>query len=364
MKNSKQTILVVDDAVENLDLVANLLNDRYRIQVATNGEKALEIVNNDLPDLILLDIMMPGMNGYEVIKKLKSNPETKKVPVIFLTAKNEIKDIVKGFENGSVDYIPKPFNIVELESRVNAHMTIKRQQDLLRVRNAEYKELLHILCHDLNNTLSILKMAVDYVDMDVQENSLDEYKTPISIAVNNGIDVISLVREMCRLEEYRIIMSPLNLFDLFIDAEILMKKKLEDKNLSLLIDIPEEITVLGEKRSLLNSVIINLLTNAIKFSEPGSSIIIKSREISHSRIKFSITDAGIGIPEDLLNNIFNISKSNSRRGTVGELGTGFGMPMVKKFIELYNGTIDIKSKDIEKYPDDHGTEITITLQGI
>lgn len=128
MNTEKQTVLVVDDATENIDVIVGLLKEKYRVKAAVNGIKALTIVEKKPPDLILLDIMMPEMDGYEVITKLKSNPTTRDIPVIFLTGKTEVSDETKGFELGAIDYISKPFNPAVVKARVNTHMELVLQR--------------------------------------------------------------------------------------------------------------------------------------------------------------------------------------------------------------------------------------------
>lgn len=134
MENKKQLILIVDDNPENRKvLLSFLINKGYEVGSSRDGYKAIEFVKNEKPDLILLDIMMPGMDGFEVCEKLKSNPETKHIPVIFLTSKTCTEDIVRGFKSGAVDYVSKPFNSEELIARVEAHIEIKMLRGLLPI---------------------------------------------------------------------------------------------------------------------------------------------------------------------------------------------------------------------------------------
>ncbi|MCF8381297.1 MAG: response regulator [Bacteroidales bacterium] len=138
--NSNIYILVVDDNLENLKVVSNLLKDKeYKIALAQDGESALKVLEENKIDLILLDIMMPEMDGYEVCAILKSKPETKDIPIIFLSAKMESEDIVKGFQMGGVDYITKPFNREELIARVNNHIQLKLVRDCLKEAEKETK---------------------------------------------------------------------------------------------------------------------------------------------------------------------------------------------------------------------------------
>lgn len=143
----KPIILIVDDVPKNLQVLGNILNKNgYKISAALNGEQALKIIDKAKPDLILLDIMMPGMSGFDVIKKIKSIDEIKEIPVIFLTAKTEKEDVIQGIELGAVDYLTKPFNSTELLARVKNHLELKLSRDRLRKLN-----------HDLQKALDEIK---------------------------------------------------------------------------------------------------------------------------------------------------------------------------------------------------------------
>jgi adenylate cyclase len=149
-KARKQVILIVDEIPENLRLLVRILRPDYRLSVASNGEKAMEIVCSDSPpDLILLDIMMPGVDGYEVCKQLKADPKTKDIPIILLTAKDDPEAETRGFEMGALDYIKKPFSTPIIKSRIRTHLELRRQQDRLEARNRELQKVLHEL--DIRN---------------------------------------------------------------------------------------------------------------------------------------------------------------------------------------------------------------------
>lgn len=156
--NEKSLILVVDDNQENLKVVSNFLKEKnYGIALALDGENALQIVNENKIDLILLDIMMPGMDGFEVCKKLKDKPETKDIPIIFLTARTESEDIVKGFKLGGVDYITKPFNREELNARVTCHIQLKLIRDNLiecELSTRKSRDYFMKVIYDLGNIIS------------------------------------------------------------------------------------------------------------------------------------------------------------------------------------------------------------------
>ncbi len=352
--DSKPFILIVDDMPKNLQVVGNILDGAgYRFTLASSGKQALKVVERRLPDLILLDIMMPEMDGYEVCRALKSSPETADVPVIFLTAKTETEDIVKGFQCGGIDYITKPFISREMLARIKTHLEIVRV-------SSERKELLHILCHDLANPLSSIATIMS---VGMAPEKFAAVREHLLNAATNGLQVIELVRNMSALEDNKIklVLTAVDLGRVMDEAESLVKHKLTEKNIQLAAAVEPGLNVRAEKVSLLNSVLVNLLTNGIKFSYPGSKITFTANQAG-DEVVIRVRDSGIGIPEKVLRNIFDLKKPTTRTGTNGEKGTGFGMPLVKKFVSTFGGQIEIFSKEEGAYPVGHGTEVKLTLK--
>jgi signal transduction histidine kinase len=182
--------------------------------------------------------------------------------------------------------------------------------------------------------------------------------------LKNGLNIIDLVRKMRSLEEKKapIEIDVYSLNDLIAESKTMLRQKLLDKDITLIIDINKDFSVKVERTSFINSVINNLISNAVKFSNSGSKIELIATKIE-TGVSLRVRDYGIGIPEEILNNLFTLSKPTSRTGTKGEMGTGFGMPLVKKFMEVYGGSIDVRSKDKESHPDDHGTEVILRIPG-
>jgi CheY-like chemotaxis protein len=361
-KITRATILIVDDNPNNVQLLNAVMTMRgFDVLVAKNGLQAIETVKSALPDLILLDIMMPEMDGFEACQKLKECPSTKNIPIIFLTAKSHIDDIMKGFELGAVDYITKPFSSNELVARVEIHLKLKLSQEtVIRQRN-ELREMIQILCHDLSNPLGAVISSFELAEYD--PDYLNQNKRMILDYVRRQYEIIGLVRELRSIAEEKAVFSliPVDVAKAIYESIQTLQYQLDRKNIRVVMTLEEDTHVLAEKVSLVNSVLNNLLTNAIKFSYPGS-IITMTCERKNGNVVITIMDKGIGIPDNLLDKIYAIDRRNTRFGTMGEKGTGFGIPLVKKFVSEYGGSIDIASKDENSFPQDHGTCITLTLK--
>lgn len=362
MPNDNPLILIVDDHLKNIQVLGSLLAEKeYDIGVAMNGKEAIEFTSVHYPDLILLDIMMPEMSGFEVCEKLKSEKSTADIPIIFLTAKTETEDIVKGFQLGAVDYITKPFNSAELLIRVNTHIENKRNREIILKQNSEQKEFLHILCHDLYNPFAAIYSALEIIEED--PSAIETVIELIKMSSSSGMEVIELVRQMRALIDKgdSLQLSKVNLSQAVSEAISLLKNRLDEKNISLKITIPQHLNIIAEAVSLKNSVINNIITNAIKFSFTGGEILIDTAEIG-DEVHLIISDHGVGIPQTLLDHIFDITKTTSRLGTNQEQGTGFGMPLVKNFMTAYGGSIEIQSKEKQENNPDSGTTITLCLK--
>ncbi|MBU3914263.1 hybrid sensor histidine kinase/response regulator [bacterium] len=361
MTRDKATILIVEDEKLNIDILSNQLKGKYKLIIAKNGKQAIQRVENNPLDLILMDVMMPEMDGFETCKILKNNKDSKDIPIIFLTAKTETADIVKGFDLGGVDYITKPFNSAELQARISTHLELKQGREEIARKHAESNELLHILCHDLANPIGAAKGLLLIIK---EEPALfDQFIDTGLEGLENSMNIINLVREIRELDEKgsNLELNTYGLKKLVDSAHSIIEQKFREKDININVNIPLEMNVLVERTSFINSVINNLLTNAIKFSFPNSMIEVSATQVGN-RVRLSIKDFGIGMPEEISANIFDVTANTSQHGTSGEKGTGFGMPLVKKFVAVYGGEIEVKSKSRAQYPNEHGTEILIFLK--
>ncbi|OGG96862.1 MAG: hypothetical protein A2527_00340 [Candidatus Lambdaproteobacteria bacterium RIFOXYD2_FULL_50_16] len=361
-KYDEALVLIVDDTLRNIQVLGSILKtEGFQVAVAQNGRQAIDAAAKLLPDLILLDVMMPEMDGFEACSHLKSDPITSQIPVIFLTAKVETEDIIKGFALGAVDYITKPFNAIELLVRVKNHLEITFSRREIAKQNEERKELLHILCHDLANSFGSILSFLSLDIADLSEN-IEGFSKIMQSSAENGLGLIEMVRKMRAIEEgkFQVELKPFKASDLVARSLMILESKIKAKGILVEVKIERDLMIMVEPLSFVNSVFNNLITNAIKFSKPNGIIQVLG-EIKEREVLIQINDQGIGIPRVMVNQLFDISKSTSRLGTSGETGTGFGMPLVQKFVGLYNGRIEVKSKDHQDYPNQSGTQIKLFL---
>lgn len=361
MDKNPPLILIVDDNVQNIKVLGNTIKENgWPLAVANSGQQALDFLKRKQPSLILLDIMMPEMDGFETCRKIKSDENTKEIPIIFLTAKNDTASVIKGFDEGAVDYISKPFNPKELIKRVQTHLELVHSKQLLIEQNEIQKELLHVLCHDLNNPLSaILSFAKMMLENPSQSQDFAKH---IVSTVKSSLKIIEMTRKLKASEEKEITVSETNLKKAVEQSKFILQSQLTAKDIQLEIQVSENLSVIAEEVSLTNSVINNLLTNAIKFSNSGSTIKIEAETAEEGSVKVFFRDSGIGMSAILVNDLFELTKSTNRPGTDGEKGTGFGMLLVKRFMEKYGGGITISSRSIEEFPEDHGTEVCLVFK--
>ena len=353
-------LLIVDDLPDNLELLACMLEDRgVRVRPVASGERALQSAQSEPPDLVLLDINMPDMDGYEVCRRLKADATLKEVPVIFISAMDGVIDKVKAFSVGGVDHISKPFHLAEVESRVRTHLTLRAQQREIARKNTELKEMLHIVCHDLANHFHVLSMSLDAIEL-APAADFETYLPLMKAALRNGIDLTEMIRKMRSAEDKQITLRAVPLAATLAESLLLMQARLVAKELRVTLEVPS-VNVLAEPCMLVNSVFNNLLTNGIKFSHSGSHITIRAT-VENDWVCVCFRDRGVGMPADVLAHLFDLRQSRSRAGTAGETGTGFGMPLMCRLVTQFGGRVEVTSREETASPEDHGTEFKIWLK--
>ena len=376
--------------IEDSELCLRMINDVLKQQgvitdLASNGMIAYEIIkaNPQKFDMIITDFLMPEMNGLEFILKIRKELGLTEIPIIVLSGAYDEVNQIEIFKGGATDYINKPFIKEELLSRITVHLEralfnknlkksilelkesnkeILESKEKIEIIHNEQKELLHVLCHDLVNPFASILGITEVFDSFPEEQNI--LKEQITKSAENGLEIIDMVRKMRAIEEKKLKWDLLsvNLKNALDESYMMLRKKFTDKKITLELDFDSSLSVMAETTSLINSVFNNILTNAVKFSYPGSKITVRAGSEENNFIAVSIEDTGIGMSSRLIKDIFNVSKATSREGTSGETGTGFGMPLIRKFMETYGGSIEIFSKDEKTNPKDHGTTIKLLFR--
>ena len=350
----KSLILVVDDITKNLQVVGTVLrNQGYEVMPAASGDAALKSVRSRLPDLILLDLMMPVMDGLEVCRRLKADPVTVQIPVVFLTASNEMEHLVQGFEAGAVDYVTKPFNPPELLARVRTHLELKHARERLREMNEEKNEFMGIAAHDLRNPLSAILGYAEMVSEDASALAEGQVKDLAACAAeldanarrigNTAARMAEMVQNLLdanRIErgEMQLNLAPISMTTVVSGVVETQRPHAVAKQQTIhWAATTEPITLLADA-SVLTQVIENLLSNAIKYSPAGKEIFVRVHRAGDG-VRCEVQDQGPGLSAEDQKKLFGKFARLSAKPTGGEHSTGLGLSIVKKMVEAMNGKV-------------------------
>lgn len=382
-----RTILLVDDNPTNLGLLFEALNDSgFKLLAAEDGEAALAQVGYFKPDIILLDVMMPGLDGFETCRRLKQNPETQDIPVIFMTALTETVDKVRGFSVGAVDYITKPFQTAEVLARLTTHLSMQRLQQQLQAQNQQLQQeirdreqaeqslrvLLHAVSHDLRNPvtgmLMVLKNLLKTLPESVNDADCQEPGNPANLSVNpcppvSGIctaPVPRLVLERmieggdrqlklinCLLEAHTIETQgvvlhchPLQLGEVIADVVAEIQPLLLKNQAMLVSHVPPDLPLVNGDSTQLWRVLENLIGNALKHNPPGLSLVVEA-SVQAEQLRCSVRDDGVGVAAEYADRLFDLYRrgANARHTH----GLGLGLYLCRQIILAHGGTIGVDS---------------------
>lgn len=371
-------ILIVDDTPENLQVLSATLSERgYQVRGVIKGKMAIRAARSAQPDLILLDIRMPDMNGYEVCEHLKADTQTSDIPIIFISALDEVLDKVKAFNIGGVDYITKPFQVEEVLARVEHQLTIRRLQKQLLTQNEQLQqeiqerkkaeqaaeaasqaksEFLANMSHELRTPLNAILGFTQVMSrgplLTVEQR---EYLGIINRSGEHLLELINDVLELSKIEAGMISLDETNfdLYQLLDNVEALFQIKAEQKKLDLIFSIDSDVPqyVKSDEKKL-RGCLINLLGNAIKFTEQGNIKLRLSQESRDDSVRshhgksqfliFEVEDTGPGIAPEEMGNLFNAFVQTQTGRKTAE-GTGLGLSITRKFVQLMGGTISVSS---------------------
>ena len=365
-KKQDFSILVVDDNKENLKVVSNFLKaEGYQIALSLNADDARNILEENQIDLILLDVMMPGTDGFTLCRQLKEDNRLKEIPVIFLTAKTETSDLVEGFNSGGVDYITKPFQKEELIARVNNHVAlanakneILKQAEQIRRINRTKDRLYSVIAHDIkspfaNISMLISTLAEGYIDAGSEE--YEEILQNINSSTQETYALLLNLLQWTRSQtgDLEIAPEPISVEALVANTFRFLDPQAGKKEIKLEKSVQDGLIIEADQ-NMMKSVLQNLVNNAIKFTKPGGRIAINAAEKDH-KIVINITDDGIGISDANMKKLFVDEGQVTTRGTNDEKGSGLGLLLVKEFVQRNGGITSVKSKEGE------GTTFTLTF---
>lgn len=339
-EEKRQTVLIVDDTEENIDILLETLDSDYEVRVALNGVEALESVEEEIPDIILLDIMMPAMDGYEVCAKLKTQEKTRDIPVIFITALSEAGNETMGLEQGAIDYITKPFTPSIVKARVKNHLelrqAVKLREDVERILHHDLKNPLQTVL-GLPRILLMISKNLDESQTDMLERIEAAGKTMLQM-INNSLDMFKIEQGYYKLNPEDVDLAPYvrdcnrefevirNAMDITLSLKI--NDQMDDGNLPFI--------VRGE-RLLLYSMLANLIRNALEASPRGGNVEVELRHKEGKEI--SISNKGV-IPREMRDRFFQKYATHGKAS-----GTGLGTYSARLIAEVHGGSIGFDTSD-------------------
>ncbi|MFH1995437.1 MAG: response regulator [Candidatus Omnitrophota bacterium] len=349
-------ILVVDDEQKNVKLLeAYLLPLGYEVMKAGNGREALTIIEKKSVDLMLLDVMMPGMDGFEVTEKLRADERTRLIPVVLVTALKETEDRIRGIKAGCDDFISKPFDKDELLARVRSLLRIKTLRDELEGSYEKLKELekmkdnlTQMIVHDMNNPLMVISGRIQLLKMEAEENSTEERNNNINEAFLASRDLqkmISDLLDITRMEEGKMRLEYEN-FNLSKAAEKItdqMRAVAVDQDKVLSLEISEVLSEISADKELIRRVIGNLISNALKFTPSKGTVTVRTKyDKDNDNFHVQVKDTGEGIPKEYLDRVFD--KFTQVKTGKAKMGRGLGLTFCKMAVEAHGGKIWVESE--------------------
>lgn len=341
-------VLVVDDQSSNIQVVGSILGKLgYEIVPAADGATAMKRIALRAPDLILMDVIMPGLSGFEVCRQIRENPAWKDIPVIFVSAADDKELVVRAFDEGGVDYVTKPFNHAELLSRVRTHLMLKAARDRLFQLAEDKDELLGILAHDLKNHLSGMQLSAQLLKERMDPAGNPKTGRLVDNMCQSTSQLLGFVKEFLANASvdhgFQLQRQRVNLAESITSVVQEYQAAAARKNLQLHLALPAEDTQVYADTTALNQVLDNLLSNAVKFSLPERHIHIAVRS-EDEFIECIIRDEGPGFTPDDKLRMFRRYGRLSARPTGGEPSTGLGLSIVKKLVLEMGGEVVCESQ--------------------
>lgn len=346
-------ILAVDDVPSNLLTIRAILPpDEFAFWGASDADEAFRLLEENSFDLVLLDVLLPGLDGYGIARRLKSDPRTASVPVIFLTALRNEDEIIKAFEVGGVDFVSKPFHQSELLLRLRTHLSLKdknealeRAADDLRRANQARDQFFSILAHDLKNPFAGLLSLLEEIQSHrptLSAEELDQSLAAMGQTAQNVYRLLETLLDWGRSQTGGLALHPDALFLPYLVEEALehLESSFQKKGIRVRLE-PQSVYVRADRYTVV-AVLRNLLSNAMKFTQPGGEVVAQVA-VDGSWATVAVTDTGVGIPPHRLPLLFHMENKVSTPGTAREPGTGLGLILCAEFAAKNGGSLGVAS---------------------
>ena len=354
INRSDYKVLIVDDVVSNVLLLKILLtNEKFQVCTASNGKDCIEISRKEHPDLILLDVMMPDLNGFDTAVILKKGEDTKDIPIIFLTALNTPQDLVHGFQVGASDFLTKPFNKEELVMRVTQQISLVAAKRIIEQQNQELRATLNnrdkmysVIAHDLRSPMASIRMVLNLVVASASPETVgEEVYNLLDQANRESEEVHDLLDNLLKWTKSQtgrlnVVKQELELNDIIPGVVEIFDTIAATKHIKLELKSESDSLKVEADNDMLKTVVRNFLSNAIKFSPADSTIEIAMTK-ENEFAKVSVRDHGVGIASDRLDSIFH--KGETTYGTGGEEGSGLGLQLCQDFARKKGGDCTVES---------------------
>ena len=347
-------ILCVDDDPLNLSLLDAMLTPRgYEVVTATSGPEALEKVSSEQIDICLLDVMMPGMDGFEICRRIKSDDDYSTVPVILITALSDRENRIRGIEAGAEDFISKPFDAVEVLARIEMLLHVKSLNDQLKhvtsvaeKANLAKSEFLSSMSHELRSPLNAILGFAQLMESDSPPPTSSQQES-IAQILNAGWHLLTLINEILDLAKVEsgkvpLAQEPVSLVEVMHECRDMVAPQAEQHGIRLLFPRFDTAHFVRADRTRVKQILINLLTNAIKYNSWQGTVEVTCSVSTPERIRISIRDTGAGLRPEQLEQLFQPFNRLGQEGGIEE-GTGIGLVLSKQLVELMGGEIGMES---------------------
>ncbi len=353
----KPKVFIVDDVEYNLILLEQIfLGCNYDVRTSISSKASLKILESYSPDIFLIDVMMPEMNGFDLCVEIKKIPHLKKVPILFISAISEMDAKLEGLRVGAVDYIIKPFENEEVIERTNIHLKIyflekenEKMIDSLNQTNKEKDRLMSIISHDMKSPITSIMIYSEIMknsEKVLEKEKLFKYSNSIYDSCRKILEMINELNEVSKISANLndIIITKFKLIEFTKNLVNLAEPQFQKKNIDFNLEFqnPDLEVNLDERK--LNHIFSNLISNSIKFTDINGKIKIKQSLLDNKILKIEISDNGVGIAPELIPTLFDKFSKSQRKGTLGEVGSGLGMFITKDFVENLGGKISVKSE--------------------